>query len=113
MTGPSPRISDMIRSLISRNDRYGREILAGAINLYTKATHGRLEQVWTEKDVSNLFFITSILLSVYEGTEELPEGSATDQDPDQDHPDDPNTFIPKSEPEVLRPRTLAGGPKRI
>lgn len=111
MTEPSPRISDMIRSLISRNDRYGREILADAINLYTKATQGRLEQAWTEKDVSNLFFITSILLSVYEGTEELAEGSATGQNPNRDPSDYQNTFRPKSEPEVLRPST--GAPRRI
>jgi hypothetical protein len=76
-SGARPRISDMIRDLISENDLLGREIFAGAINLHAKAMKGRLNRSWTEGDVSNLFIIVNILMTVYESRIDNQETSTT------------------------------------
>ena len=100
-----PEISDMIHTIASQDDITTRKLLAGSLNLYSRAMQGRLDKFWKEDDVSNLFIILNILQSTYNG--QIPSdldtpltgtGRPTDED---NHPADL--------PQVIR--EMAGSPR--
>jgi hypothetical protein len=92
-----PRISDMIRTIVSQDDKTGRALLAGALNLYTRAMRGRVNKYWMEDDIQNLFTIVDILITTYEG--QVPAEL-----------DEPQAAEPADLPKVIR--EMAGSPRR-
>lgn len=103
-----PKISDIIRSLISEDDLLAREIFAGTINLYRKAMKGRLNQNWDERDVSNLLILARILMTVQEGIPEDLDERSEQANGVQEQP-----IQPPAQPLPKSLRELTGSPRKL